>query len=546
MKKKNIILSTFSAVILLSSCIRDFEEVNTNPLGATDEHIKTEGLAAGGLFPGLVDKPIPLGVNAYQVSQNISADNWVGYFAPGGSAWDGGKNTTHYFISDFRGSQPFPILLTNIMNTYFAIKEATHDLKIEDGNLIYNEKGIQDRAFYAMAQIVKVMGVHRATDMYGPIPYTDMRPDKITAKYDSQETVYKTFLSELEKAVATLNEYGYDKKLMTEYDPIYQGDVSKWIKLGNSLMLRLAMRVRYADDALAREYITKPTSHPVGLITEADKVAKLQTNGKYVYNNPLAGMLGYKELKMGVGIYSYLKGYNDPRIEVYFDKTTIGGTQSEDYYAVRSGVANVAGSDYEQYSLPKIDRTTPVYWFKASETYFLLAEAALFNYVTTNTAAYYYQKGIELSFEENSVKTTVATYLASSGTPAAYTDPKNSNFNASAVSTIDKQWSDSASTEENLERIITQKYLAIYPDGLEAWSEWRRTGYPRMFKIPSNQTNVNAADISDSGKDNGVRRYPFAYDEYQLNTENVNAAKALLGGADNAATNVWWDKKSKN
>ena len=70
-------------------------------------------------------------------------------------------------------------------------------------------------------------------------------------------------------------------KILGDSDPLYQGDTEKWMKLGNSLMLRLAMRVRYADAALCQNYVTKATTNPGGLITELGDIAKLQTNGRF-------------------------------------------------------------------------------------------------------------------------------------------------------------------------------------------------------------------------------------------------------------------------
>ena len=91
----------------------------------------------------------------------------------------------------------------------------------------------------------------------------------------------------------------------------------------------------------------------------------------------------------------------------------------------------------------------------------------------------------------------------------------------------------------NLERIITQKYLAIYPDGQEAWSEYRRTGYPHIFPAVLTATDCDV--------DGNLRptRIPYSNDEYVKNLENVKKAVQLLNGADNGATRVWWDKKIK-
>ena len=546
---KHIAIMALSSVFF-TSCIKDFEEVNTNQLQPTDEQASRDGMSSGGYFAELVSLPIPTGTgtgpaNDYQVIQNMSTDNWVGYFSPGRNHWDGGNNQTSYYLSDFSVNGTFSTLI-KIMNPYFQMKTQTHNVKTVNGRLVYESKDISSQAIYSLAQIVKIMGMHRATDLFGPIPYSDMEPGKVKAKYDTQEQVYRSFLQELDEAVATLSQYGVTNKVLEEYDPVYGGDTSKWIRLGNSLMLRLAMRVRYADPALAKQYITKATTNAGGLIENDDQAGKLATSSKYIFHHSLVTMLGYKELKMGATIYSYLVGYNDPRTEKYFTKNT-AGTNQTDFYAVRSGINPVTDATiYEKYSEPTVVNSTPTYWLRASEVQFLLAEAALIGWYTNDTAENLYKKGIELSFTENGLTAAQAqSYYNSSALPANYIDLKNSSYSVNAVSTIDKKWLSSGTEEEQLEQIITQKYLANYPNGFESWSEWKRTGYTRMFGVPFDLSNKGTQNVSSSGKEYGVRRYPFPQKEFELNRENVTAAQALLGGTDNAATNVWWDKKTK-
>lgn len=546
---KHIAIMALSSVFF-TSCIKDFEEVNTNQLQPTDEQASRDGMSSGGYFAELVSLPIPTGTgtgpaNDYQVIQNMSTDNWVGYFSPGRNHWDGGNNQTSYYLSDFRVNGTFSTLI-KIMTPYFQMKTQTHNVKTVNGRLVYESKDISSQAIYSLAQIVKIMGMHRTTDLFGPIPYSDMEPGKVKAKYDTQEQVYRSFLQELDEAVATLSQYGVTNKVLEEYDPVYGGDTSKWIRLGNSLMLRLAMRVRYADPALAQQYITKATTNAGGLIENDDQAGKLATSSKYIFHHSLVTMLGYKELKMGATIYSYLVGYNDPRAEKYFTKNT-AGTNQTDFYAVRSGINPVTDATiYEKYSEPTVVNSTPTYWLRASEVQFLLAEAALIGWYTNDTAENLYKKGIELSFTENGLTAAQAqSYYNSSALPANYIDLKNSSYSVNAVSTIDKKWLSSGTEEEQLEQIITQKYLANYPNGFESWSEWKRTGYPRMFGVPFDLSNKGTQNVSSSGKEYGVRRYPFPQKEFELNRENVTAAQALLGGTDNAATNVWWDKKTK-
>ena len=551
MKINKYIATLALSSVLLTSCLKDFEEVNTDRNQPTDQDIEKDGLISGGYFVDLVQRPIPTGsggtelANEYQVAQNMSVDNWVGYFSPGRNHWDGGNNQTSYYVSDGRANGTFDILVGHLMNPYFKIKTTMHNVRNENGRLVYTPKDLTSNAIYQVAQIVKIMGMHRATDMFGPIPYSDMAPGKQNAKYDKQEDVYKMFLQELDEAVRVLNQYGTDKKILEEFDPIYGGDTAKWVRLANSLMLRLAIRVSYADQTLAQTYITKATTNAGGLIENNEQTAKLVTSSKYLFYNSLVTMLSYGELKMGATIYSYLKGYSDPRAEKYFKKAT-PGDRAEDFYAVRSGLdVNTDGNIYAKFSTPNVVNATPTYWLKSSEVQFLLAEAALRGLYTGNAEALY-KKGIELSFIENGLSASDAqTYYNTSGTPANYVDPVNADYNVNAVSNIDKKWLAGGTEEDHLEQIITQKYIANYPNGYEAWSEWKRTGYPRMFNPAYNRSNVGAQNINAAGKDLGMRRFPFHQKEIKNNGVNVTQARTYLGGADNAATNVWWDKKSK-
>ena len=374
--------------------------------------------------------------------------------------------------------------------------------------------------------------------MFGPLPYSKIGQGELRVAYDSQEDIYRSFLKELETAVKTLTEYGATSdKILDGFDGVYLGDVKKWIKLGNSLMLRLAMRVRFADANLAREYAMKATQHPGGLIEKTDEVAQLKNSARFTYMNSLKLLWDdYSDLRMGATIYSYLKGYNDPRIEKYFRKGK--NNNRTDYFAVRTGVPLGAKSDeYKEYSVPNVEDNTPTYWMKASEVYFLRAEAALAGLISAN-AKDLYNKGVAMSFEENGLQ--AGNYTTASGLPAAYVDAIHSNYNADAPSRISKNWDAVSTDEQHLEQIITQKYIAIFPDGQEAWSEWRRTGYPRQITVFENRTNSSVAN-SDGSK-NGVRRMPFPQVEKRENTANVTAATKLLGGADNAATPLWWDK----
>ncbi len=124
--------------------------------------------------------------------------------------------------------------------------------------------------------------------------------------------------------------------------------------------------------------------------------------------------------------------------------------------------------------------------------------------------------------------------------PAAYTDPKNKLNNAPSPTSITVKWDNGASNEQKLERIITQKWLAIFPEGQEAWSEFRRTGYPKLFPVVQN----NSGGTIDT--DIQIRRLPYPISESNTNSTELNKGIQLLGGADNGGTRLWWDKAAGN
>lgn len=153
-----------------------------------------------------------------------------------------------------------------------------------------------------------------------------------------------------------------------------------------------------------------------------------------------------------------------------------------------------------------------------------------------------YESGVRMSFEFLGVSGADAYLANSTNKPAPYTDPANNGNSigegSPLLGTITIKWNAGGGLEEKLERIITQKWIAIYPDGQEAWSEFRRTAYPKVFPVMIN----NSGGTINTNKQ--VRRIPYPASEYRNNANNVNnAVSTLLGGADNGGTQLWWDKK---
>ena len=532
MKRKinSILYVSALTTMLLSSCQADFVDINRDHRQPTEKQLEQDNLNVGGFVTSFEKTIFPVGssgtnyVNDYQIPYTLGGACWIGYMAPAQNKWVG-RGFPSFALKPW-SQYTFNVMAGNAFRNWLDVKKRT----------------TTDPEGFAVAQIIKVAAVHKAADTYGPIPYSKAGQEGSTdAEYDSQEDVYKAMLKELDEAVHTLANGGHD--VFSKYDIIYEGNYTKWYKFANSLMLRLAMRTVYANPTLAKQYAEKALTNPYGVIENTKEAAKLSKGAGVSLRNPLVIINGsYNDVRMGAEISSYLKGYNDPRIASYFVKAKNNGI--EDYYAVRTNIPSI--DDYlskEKSSSLNVEDATPIYIMKASEVYFLRAEGALRGWnMGGGTAQSYYEKGITTSFEENDLSASqAATYIANStSVPANFVDALHPEYDTPATSTITIKWETGVSNfERNLERIITQKYLAIYPDGQEAWSEYRRTGYPHIFPAVLTATDCDV--------DGNLRptRIPYSNDEYVKNLENVKKAVQLLNGADNGATRVWWDKKIK-
>ena len=360
--------------------------------------------------------------------------------------------------------------------------------------------------------------------------------------YDTQEEVYNAFFKELDESIEVLTE-NRNAALVASADFVYSGNVQKWVKFANSLKLRLAIRIANVSPAKAKEMAESAVNHELGLIeTNADNAT-----WKYfgTISNPLFVAVRYNEEASGgdthpaADIICYMNGYNDNRRASYFEESKWPG---ETYVGLRRGINLSKMKEYFiNYSRVKISSSDPVLWMNAAEVAFLRAEAtAIYGFNMKGTAADFYEQGVRLSFEQWGA-TGVDSYLADeSSVPALYKDPAGLNTYEKNLSAITVKWNEGASKEEKQERIITQKWIANWPLGNEAWADYRRTGYPKL--LPATSEGNLSGGIVDSEK--GARRMPYPSEEYTSNTENVQeAVNSYLGGPDNMATDVWWARK---
>lgn len=492
------------------SCTGDFEEINTNKTKLTElDELGTENAFAAAQYRSIQA--------SWQTFQSLFADLQGQYFA----------NIAQNFSSDRN------VMVGNWLNGAWS---GFYGTAVPALIGVLENTGPQGKypnpGKYAIASIWKVYMYLPRTDYWGPIPYSQVGNGGPEVPYDSQEAIYKDFLTTLKTSAAALEAFK-GKKIFDTVDQIYAGDVDKWILFANTLRLRIAMRISKVEPALAKTEAEAAVAAGVFTTNAHDAFLKVTANSF----NPMNQATAWNEFRMSAAMESVLKGYVDPRISKYF--APVPGTSN--FKGLRNGYTqgelgadeNKAGatSNVADQFLPAVQATNPFAIMYASEAYFLRAEGALKGWAMGGTAKDFYEKGIETAFKQWGIgdAAVITAYTNGTTTPIALNDM----VKTPALSDIPVKFS--ADPAKQLEQIITQKWLANYPNGHEAWAEYRRTGYPKLYP------RINS-DNPDSPKDAVVRRTPFVIGEQQTNAKAVTDAITKLGGEDKSSTRLWWDK----
>lgn len=497
-----------------SACTKNFDDINT----PKDVLIMDESL----LGQAFAQAQYTAMCGQYQVGQNLYADIYAQYFA-----------TTH---RNFNSDQFSEVAAwTNIAFNYFYASTAPQLYQVEQ----FTEQESMP-VENALAKIWRVQMYHRVSDYFGPIMYSQFGNQETSVAYDSQEAAYKDFFVTLDEAVAVL-EQNRTANAFGAHDQMYEGDVSKWLTFANSLRLRLAMRIAYVDPVLAQSEAEKAVAAGV-MMTNADNAGVISTINSI---NGLSTWTYINEFRMSAAMNSVLAGYNDPRLSEYFNEAGSRTGGDSGYKGLRNGLPAAEKADgtindlhsfVDTKWLPIIDggANLPNAVMSAAEVYFLRAEGALRGWNMGGTAQELYNEGIRTSLQQwtSATPAEIEAYIASTNTPM----PLDDKWNSPAMTDIPVAYQSGADFETQLEQIITQKWIALYPDGKEAWAERRRTGYPRGYAI----INSLNPDIPTTGM---MRRLMFTTGEISTNTVAVEAARELLGGPDVNQTRLWWDAK---
>ncbi len=388
-------------------------------------------------------------------------------------------------------------------------------------------------AVYAPASIMQQWEFGYLTDTWGDVPYSDALAGdsagaSVLPKYDAQKDIYAGMTAKLAKAATDLQ--GASPQTLGSADPIFGGSQAKWAKFANSLRARYAIRLADADRATADAQLKAALSAPGGVFTSNADNAQLNWPGDGVFNNPWSDNFKTRDdHRLSKVMFDVLNGNQDPRLAVYAMPTPdfTAGKSTVKYNGQPNGLtAAAAGTYFTNTSRPGAvfyPGTTsygtyggsgakqPSYLMTFAEVSFIKAEAAErgIGGLTAAQAAGFYNAAITASLNQWGITdaTEVAAFLAQPG--VVY-----------------------AGGKAGLKQIATQKWVALFTDGGQAWFEWRRTCEPSTIA-------AGPAAIFTYVP----RRFFYPTAEKSVNGENVNAAIARQG-PDAMSTKVYWDKQT--
>lgn len=396
------------------------------------------------------------------------------------------------------------------------------------GNLFDLQTIITDGTNNNMVQVARILKSYifwTITDRWGDVPYSEaLKGNRTPPKFDTQEAIYKGIIAELTSAASSFNNTS-----AIQGDIINGGSVDKWKKLANSLRMLMSLRLSKvypgASDYAATQFKAALADAGGSISTNADNFTIVYPGGA-AFRNPWYNTYdGRKDFAESKTMTDILASLGDGRAQVYGGASEIKkeedatGTlwnapsttgfpyglkksSAETFAAANTKWARILRGDYRE-------QADPLVIVSAASVLLARAEAADRGWTTENMNTMY-QAGITASFAQWGLAAPAASYFT------------NANVALSAA----------AGTGANLKPIAIQEWIAYYPDGLQAWSNWRRTGYPVLTPAPDAVNTTKQIP----------RRYTYSSSVYSTNGNNVKEAVSRLQGGDTQDARVWWDK----
>lgn len=482
--KRGILITAIALVTLVTSCswLEDFGDTNVNP-GVTNKPIPSALLTKSELWIGNL---AGYGRDYYVTHGTIQA-LYCQYFAETQY-----PEASLYATPKYSSSLYYNFILMDLQN---IINMNTDDATKVEANK-YGENVNQ----IAIAKILQSYVFWFITDTWGDVPYTTALKGDLNVQFEPQEDIYKGIIQTLTNAQDSLTNSG--SPILG--DVIFNGNITKWKKLANSIRVLMALRLskRYpsASDYAATQLKAALSE---GVIENNDDNFLIPYPGGSFKCNYWLMYDGRKDYGESATMVSLLSSINDGRLNV-FGSSGIGVP----YGRTRDYITNWTTSNPNwAYVLHPDYRTesSPVFIVTAAHVWLARAEAAQLNWTTENVSDCYIN-GIKASFNQWGLGDPSNIYLLGVALPGT--------------------------NNGNLQKIWTQQYIAFYPNGHHGWANWRRTGYPPLTPAP---------DATNGGVI--PRRFIYGDTEYSLNKSAVEEAASRITGGDTEKSRVWWDNE---
>ncbi len=504
-------LTLVMLLLAFASCDDGFEELNVNPTQAND------------LDPGFQFTYVQLQTSGERYENwravLIYSSTMIQHLAALPGYWSGDK---YLYNAGYASS----------------LWDRAYGNQVKDITDLYNRlQGDPDMVnLFAAVRIWRAVIFQRLTDLYGDLPYSEAGKGFIEGivapKYDSQEFIYMDMLNEISEAVSSFDP---NKPTFGDADLIYSGDVDKWKKFGNSLMLRLGMRLSEVNPSEAESWVSKAISG--GVMSDLSETAFIpHSDGPSGINNNGIGDVFVADGNQHLSrtFVEWMRERGDPRLQIFssvpagteplglpngFDAQTVLGEPVENGWVPLDAEGAVDFSMISDVNPVLVTRASPMMFQSYAEVELLLAEAALRGW-GGGDAATHYQNGIRAAMKQW----------------GEFYDPSTTIEDAA----IDAYLTANPFNDAEGMRLVGEQYwAATFLNEYEAYANFRRTGFPELIPV-----QYEAALPITGGQI--PKRLVYPQSEAGVNAVNLDAAITNQGLPSEFAmmlnVPVWWDK----
>lgn len=467
----------FCLIISISACDSELVEINEDPLAVTS------------VPPELIFPEVLANFSSVRTIEfaglNMHAQQWAG----SGGTW---RNRSRYTLGVPSVNNGWTTWYTTCLKNLSLV-----ELLVETDNP-------ENVYIIAQAKILEGFIYSNITQVWGEVPFTQaVNPSEYPyPEFDSQEIVMEGIVTLMDEAIAIL-EQETDSDIVTDADLVFKGDKEAWIRWANSIKLKMLMFIANIKPDEVSNDLQALVNSP--LILTNDQEAKLSystvtgnENHKWRFiQNYWGGNINL--WYAGSPLVNLMNDLNDPRLATYFD-TNVNGV----YVGLVQGFTGVAFAS--KINAINVLADTPDRYSTASETYFLLADAAANGYVSGGLAQAntWFFEGVTLALD----------YFDGSLGEISQTDKDTYIASLPDLTTL--------SQEAALDYINDQHYISLFGNGLEAWNLWKRT------------KSVDLDIPNLSGATDVIRRYTYSTNEAG---SNINIPTGIT-----IETPMWFEK----